>query len=57
MEQTLLQSPEAKPPKLTIDWTESDWFQVWLRLAKRDYQGNASADQETPSAIACSAAA
>lgn len=24
--------------KITPDWTESEWFQVWLKLARRDYQ-------------------
>jgi len=22
------------------DWTESEWFRVWLKLARRDYQAN-----------------
>jgi hypothetical protein len=24
--------------KITPDWTESEWFQVWLKLARRDHQ-------------------
>jgi hypothetical protein len=24
---------------VAIDWAETEWFQVWLRLARRDYQG------------------
>ncbi len=24
---------------LPVQWTESEWFKVWLRLAKRDYHG------------------
>jgi hypothetical protein len=27
---------------ITPDWTESEWFQVWLKLARREYQANAS---------------
>jgi hypothetical protein len=22
-----------------VNWTESEWFQDWLRLARRDYHG------------------
>ena len=24
--------------KLEVDWTESEWFAVWLRLARGEYQ-------------------
>ncbi len=23
----------------SLNWTESEWFKDWLRLARRDYQG------------------
>jgi len=31
---------EVRDEKVTItpDWTESEWFQVWLKLARKDYQ-------------------
>jgi hypothetical protein len=31
---------ETRDEKVTItpDWTESEWFQVWLKLARKDYQ-------------------
>jgi hypothetical protein len=33
-----------KPPKTVIvDWTESEWFQVWLQLARREYQDDVGA--------------
>ena len=33
-------SGETRDEKVTItpDWTESEWFQVWLKLARKDYQ-------------------
>jgi hypothetical protein len=30
---------EGEPQKGPVHWSESEWFQVWLRLARRDYQG------------------
>ena len=27
-----------EPRKLPIDWTESEWFSVWLRLARGEYK-------------------
>jgi len=47
---------ELAPKKLPIDWAESDWFEVWLRLARRDYQGNPNAQQESPSWLSAAAA-
>ena len=29
-----------EPRRLEEDWAEAEWFQVWLRLARREYQGN-----------------
>lgn len=46
-----------RPQKLTVDWTESEWFKVWLGLAKREYQGDPSAEQSSPSWITQAAAA
>jgi hypothetical protein len=57
METTLSPRTGEQPQKIAVDWTESEWFQVWLRLAKRDYQGDASADQMSPSWVAQAAAA
>ena len=57
METTLLPRTGEQPQKIAVDWTESEWFQVWLRLAKRDYQGDASADQMSPSWVTYAAAA
>jgi hypothetical protein len=30
------------------DWTESEWFQVWLQLARRDYHGDADLQNRFP---------
>jgi hypothetical protein len=30
---------QDKPPRREQDWAEAEWFQTWLRLARRDYQG------------------
>jgi hypothetical protein len=48
---------ETKSQKLPIDWTESEWFDVWLTLARRDYQGDPAADQKSPSWITQAVAA
>jgi hypothetical protein len=24
--------------KIAADWTESEWFKVWLKLARREYE-------------------
>ena len=29
---------DEKKITITPDWTESEWFQVWLKLARKDYQ-------------------
>lgn len=26
--------------KVEVDWADTEWFQVWLRLARRDYHGH-----------------
>jgi hypothetical protein len=36
--ETLVQAP-AEPRLRPEDWTEAEWFQEWLRLARREYQG------------------
>ena len=28
----------AQPVRMDLDWTESEWFQVWLDLARRPYR-------------------
>jgi hypothetical protein len=35
---------QKEPPVPDEDWAEAEWFQEWLRLARRDYQG----DPQTP---------
>jgi hypothetical protein len=57
MKTTLSPLASDQPQKVTIDWAQSEWFEVWLRLAKRDYQGDPAADQKSPSWIAQAAAA
>ncbi len=38
--QFVIQGEEVtKAPEPENDWAESEWFQVWLRLARRDYHG------------------
>ncbi len=39
------QSAEQQDP--APDWTESEWFQTWLRLARRDYHGRVKRGHET----------
>jgi hypothetical protein len=29
---------DEKKITITPDWTESEWFQVWLKLARKEYQ-------------------
>jgi hypothetical protein len=30
---------ERKPEQVIApDWTESEWFEVWLKLARREYE-------------------
>jgi len=29
------QTQEPKSRKIEPDWTESEWFQIWLKLARR----------------------
>ena len=29
--------------KVEVDWADAEWFQVWLRLARRDYHGHPDA--------------
>ena len=28
----------SQPRSMDLDWTESEWFQVWLDLARRPYR-------------------
>ena len=39
--ETRLQTDETFQPKdemaIAPDWTESEWFEVWLKLARREY--------------------
>ena len=29
---------DTQPRCIDLDWTESEWFQVWLDLARRPYR-------------------
>lgn len=29
--------PGPTPRRIDLDWTESEWFQVWLDLARQPY--------------------
>jgi hypothetical protein len=31
------QEQEPKSRKIEPDWTESEWFQIWLKLARDSY--------------------
>lgn len=31
--------PEAEKKQIPIDWAESDWFKMWLKLARQE-RGN-----------------
>ena len=57
METTKSPLSSAQARQIDVDWTESEWFQVWLRLATRDYQGDPAADNKSPSWMAHAAAA
>ncbi len=35
--QALEQHDDAN--QLEVNWPEAEWFQVWLKLARRDYHG------------------
>jgi hypothetical protein len=40
--ETTLVGDEASRPQaettITADWTESEWFEIWLKLARREYE-------------------
>lgn len=38
---TEIKEQNRETDKIVPDWTESEWFQVWLKLARRDYHANA----------------
>jgi len=31
------QTQESLRKKLQLEWIDSEWFQVWLKLARREY--------------------
>ena len=38
LESDKVERQEPKEPrKLPIDWTESDWFAIWLRMARGEH--------------------
>jgi hypothetical protein len=36
MEATTLQTESEQEESIDIDWVESEWFQVWLELARHE---------------------
>ena len=40
--ETKLVGDESSRPQveatITPDWTESEWFEIWLKLARREYE-------------------
>jgi len=40
METQTTAQAEPEPRRLEKDWAEAEWFLEWLRLARREYQGN-----------------
>ena len=48
-----IESPptESEAPNykaIAVEWTESEWFQVWLEWARRDDQGDVKARNTFP---------
>jgi len=41
-ETKLVVADESSRPEveatITPDWTESEWFEIWLKLARREYE-------------------
>jgi len=54
METTISTVSNEQPQQLAVDWAESEWFQVWLRLARHEPQ---DAEQHSPPWPAYAAAA
>jgi hypothetical protein len=46
MKTTVLQPAGLEPPDVPIDWTESEWFRVWLQLARRESPERNSRDDD-----------
>jgi hypothetical protein len=47
---------EEETRRVEVHWSDSEWFQEWLRLARRDYQGRPDFRNETDSEAASMAA-
>ena len=43
--EAVIHRPE-EPHRRREDWAEAEWFQVWLRLARRDYQRHPQQEEE-----------
>ena len=44
-----LPSTESEAPKaMAVDWTESEWFQVWLERARRDDEAEMNGWNSSP---------
>jgi hypothetical protein len=43
LEEAEVAAKSKEPRELAIDWTESEWFAVWLRLARGEYEPQAEA--------------
>ena len=56
-QKTPLQTSPPEPQRIAIDWADSDWFRVWLRLARHEDQDNAAANHKQSSPWVAHAAA
>jgi hypothetical protein len=48
METKLPQAESDSREMVSIDWSESEWFKIWLELARRDYQGKVDSPKSFP---------
>ena len=39
---------ELVPKKLNLEWIESEWFSVWLKLARGEQDSAKSEEESTP---------
>ena len=39
---------ELVPKKLNLEWIESEWFSVWLKLARGEQDSPKSEEESTP---------
>ena len=51
METKLPQAESDSRETVSIDWSESEWFKIWLELARRDYQGKVDPPNSLPATM------